>query len=562
MDASNVQPMIEPDAGQMLRHVEHLFGGDLDGCHNGKIELAWTDTDDGHLRHAAIYGTDELEELVERAVKENRIPGQNVYIGQALRRDDIPPFGRCNDKDFLALTTLYVDLDDDGVVATARTSYRHRGCPPTAVVVTGRHPHVRAQMLWRLETPERDAEVCRRQNEALADALDGDPKVTNPSRVMRLGGSIAWPTKPGRIIERTEFVTFDDDRPKVYYPGQLAKAFPDVDIAASPSPGGRTGNTPAAQHAATLDIGSEFEGVTVEACIATIRAGQQWHNNMVRLTGHWIARGWSDAEVIAAAEGLTLEGYTVDQTRREVVAMISGGRAKWNIANPAHEVKDASPPVLRATPLARLVFEELPSREWVVKRRLMRKFVSLLYGAGGLNKSSFTMQEAVGVALGRAINGETFTVKQAGRVWIYNNEDPIDELHRRLAAICINWSIDPRKLESRLFLDSGLERRLIVTKREHNIAVATPDVDGLISEIQRHGIDLLVVDPFVRVHQVDENDNPAIDMVVQQFSRIATQCNCCISLIHHGISLGWDSSSAIISPTFIIFSFKLGHVCP
>jgi len=37
---SNVQPMIEPDAGQMLRHLEHLFAGDLDGCHDGKVELA------------------------------------------------------------------------------------------------------------------------------------------------------------------------------------------------------------------------------------------------------------------------------------------------------------------------------------------------------------------------------------------------------------------------------------------------------------------------------------------------------------------------------------------
>jgi len=74
-------------------------------------------------------------------VSENRVPGQNVYVGQALRKADILPFGRCNDDDFLALTAFYVDLDDD-VLATARVNYHHRGCPPTAVVVTGRHPHV------------------------------------------------------------------------------------------------------------------------------------------------------------------------------------------------------------------------------------------------------------------------------------------------------------------------------------------------------------------------------------------------------------------------------------
>jgi hypothetical protein len=104
----------------MLRHLEHLFGGYLDGCHEGKVELAWTDGRDGKLRHAAIFDTDELDALVERAVQANRLPGQNVYVGQALRKPDIPPFGRCTDADFFALSAYYVDLDDD--VLTERCS--------------------------------------------------------------------------------------------------------------------------------------------------------------------------------------------------------------------------------------------------------------------------------------------------------------------------------------------------------------------------------------------------------------------------------------------------------
>jgi hypothetical protein len=204
---SNVQPMFEPDVAQMRRHVGHLFEGWLDGCHEGRIELAWTDAHDGKLRHALSFGTDELDELVGRAVLENRQQGQNVYIGQALRQPASAPFARGKDDDFFALTAFYVDIDD---TATASINYRNRGCPPTGIVVTGRHPHVRAQMLWRLESPERDAAACRQQNIALAHALDGDLSVVNPSRVLRLGGSIAWPTKEGRVIEKTEFLDFDD----------------------------------------------------------------------------------------------------------------------------------------------------------------------------------------------------------------------------------------------------------------------------------------------------------------------------------------------------------------
>ena len=33
-----------PNAADMRAHLEHLFGGYLDGYHDGLIELAWTDT--------------------------------------------------------------------------------------------------------------------------------------------------------------------------------------------------------------------------------------------------------------------------------------------------------------------------------------------------------------------------------------------------------------------------------------------------------------------------------------------------------------------------------------
>src|SRR5262245_12372133 len=333
---SNIQPMFEPDAAQMRRHVGHLFEGWLDGCHEGRVELAWTDARDGKLRHALSFGTDELDELVELAVQENRHQGQNVYIGQALRQPDSAS-GRGKDDDFFALTAFYVDIDDD-VTATASMNYRNRGCPPTGVVVTGRYPHVRAQMLWRLKSPVRDAAACRQQNFALAYALEGDVSVVNPSRVLRLGGSIAWPTKEGRVIERTEFLDFEDGRPKAYLPEQIARAFPPAQVPLSLTQGA-VDAAPKAR-ASTLTIGTTR--LSVEACIAAIRAGNHWHDHMLRLVGHWIARGWSDAEILTAAEPMTLSGYTVEGTRRDVARMIAGGRTKWRVPNPEPEIDPAA----------------------------------------------------------------------------------------------------------------------------------------------------------------------------------------------------------------------------
>jgi len=516
MNESNAQPLIEPDADQMLCHLEHLFGGDLDGCHDGRIELAWSEADDGSPRHAAIFNTDELEELVERAVKENRIPGRNVYVGQALRRDDIPPFGRCNDQDFLALTAFYVDLDDDGAVAAARAIYRDRGCLPTAVIVTGRHPHVRAQILWRLETPERDPDVCRRQNTALANALGGDAMVVNPSRVMRLGGSIAWPTKSGRIVEYTEFATFDDDRPKVYYPGQLAKAFPAVDGKPPSPPTAEAGKDPVAQQAPPLNIGSEFEGVTVEACLAAIRSGDQWHNNMVRLTAHWIARGWSDTEILTAAEALTLPGYAVQQTRIEVGKMLRAGRAKWNIASPEQIIEDDLPVPFRLLDWTadRYAGEARPIT-WLCEGTIPLASPVLLAAMGGLGKSYLAIDLALQIAVGVIGLGQPKTVLGGkvvaqGSAVVISAEDSFDAIHRRLNRIDpserrIN---DPQRLIIVPLADASGPQPLVAV--EAGVPAKTAFFQTLKTQLVAFAdLKLVVIDPLQAFVMADVNSDPA-----------------------------------------------------
>ena len=56
--------------------------------------------------------------------------------------------------------------------------------------------------------------------------------------------------------------------------------------------------------------------------------GINWHSNVLRLVGHMIANGAKDFEVHATTDILTLEGYTVAQTRKEVQSMVDGARQK------------------------------------------------------------------------------------------------------------------------------------------------------------------------------------------------------------------------------------------
>lgn len=554
---------LQPNADDMLAHLEHLFGGFLDGKHDGLVEIAWSDPHknaEGRypIWQAQLFGTDQLEDAVAFAVEKNVVPNQDVYVGAALRKPISAPFARGKKEDFYAAPLVFVDLDDDDAGAQAKT--RYRGCPPTCVVITGRTPNLRAQLWWRLEEPITDIPTLERQNKGLIANFSGDKSVFNADRVMRLAGSIAWPKKEKRVVERTELQTFQD-RPPVAL-GRLAKAFPPADVAApllthSPAPvahglaasfdaplrSGVAPPPPPAPRAGGLFGGMPVDGPTsAGALIAQARSGMNWHDAVLHLTGHLVGIGLPDSLILGLADHLTLPGYTVDQTRAELRTMIVGGRQKWNKPNvdPAFDpetgeiLQPGQEPTapLRARRIGTIPLVDLPQREWILGERLIRKFVTATLAAPGVGKSTLTMQEMVAVATGdQRLTGDA--VRVTGPTWIFNAEDPTDELIRRLAGIVRHFGLDPAVVGDRVFLNSGRDRRLIVARETDGNVVATPDVEALTEQIKENGIVAMTIDPFVRVHRVSENSNEAIDIVADLFAQVADRTGCAINLVHH-----------------------------
>lgn len=536
METTNVAPMLQPSAEQMRRHLHHLFGG-LDRAYDdAKIELAWTDGRDGRLRHAEIFTVSDLDRIASRAVEINRTPNQNVYIGQALRHPHTAPFGRGSDSDFYALTALYIDIDDD-VVATAARIYRARNCSPTAIVFTGRNPHPRAQILWRLDAPVHDPDLCRRLNVSLAKILFGDPSVVNPGRVLRLAGSIAWPRKDGRVLELTEFRENDAGGPTSYSVAAITDAFPDAQPELTPAPirkidQDNNAATPA-KPPGDLNIGTTT--LSVDACMSRIRSGDRWHDNMLRLVGHWIGRGWNDAEIAAAAEAMTLPGYTAAQTRRDVATMIAGGRAKWNAPNPSIAIDEkASPAVAPLEPafLDTLNIAMLPRRRWLLGRALLRGHLTLLVAPAGVGKSTHGIARAVALVTGRDITAEP--VHETVKAWVYNTEDDSDELKRRLGAAIQHHAIPFTEIRNRVALNSGADRPLLLARADKSgMVIRLPDVDACIAKIRENDIGVFIVDPFVETHEVNENSNEQIKVVAAMYREIARATNCAVLLVHH-----------------------------
>ncbi|PWL18841.1 ATPase [Falsochrobactrum shanghaiense] len=174
----------------------------------------------------------------------------------------------------------------------------------------------------------------------------------------------------------------------------------------------------------------------------------------------------------------------------------------------------------------------LPRREFAFGKHFIRKYVSVTVAPGGLGKTANSIVEALAMASGKALNG--IKPPKRMKVWLFNAEDPRDELERRIMAACIHFNLKQEDIEGHLFLDTGREQELVVAiDDKKGVKIQEPVVEAVVAAIKELGIDVMIVDPFVSTHQVNENDNGAIDKVAKLWAQIADHTNCAIDIVHH-----------------------------
>jgi len=201
-----------------------------------------------------------------------------------------------------------------------------------------------------------------------------------------------------------------------------------------------------------------------------------------------------------------------------------GRRLTFTKAKEARGIS-ATPFVLRDPAL-------IPQRDWLYGRHLARKFLSTTVAPGGVGKSSLVITEALAMASGQKLLGQWCA--RDLRVWLWNGEDPVDEMERRIAATAIYYELSAGDIAGRLFVDSGREMEIVLaTQTREGTAIAEPIVADMMRTIRTNRIDVVVIDPFVSSHRVTENDNNAIDRVAKTWGRIADETNCAVQLVHH-----------------------------
>jgi hypothetical protein len=173
-----------------------------------------------------------------------------------------------------------------------------------------------------------------------------------------------------------------------------------------------------------------------------------------------------------------------------------------------------------------------PPRGWLLGNTFCRTFLSSLIGAGGGGKTALRYAQALSLTTERELTGEH--VFQRARVLIVSLEDDANELRRRIRAARLHYNIPLSELDGCLWLAAVGAKggKLMVTDQRGRVV---PGELGAKIEaaVIAHNIDLVILDPFVKTHSVEENLNSAIDNVAQQITDLATKYNIAVDAPHH-----------------------------
>jgi hypothetical protein len=184
-------------------------------------------------------------------------------------------------------------------------------------------------------------------------------------------------------------------------------------------------------------------------------------------------------------------------------------------------------------------------RQWLISGQFCRSFLSGLVAPGDVGKTTLRLSQAVELATGHELLG--MRIYGRHKVLVLSFEDDRVELHRRLLAICKHHGIDPTELRGWLFcrdLNGGAKlAELDARGRKRQIG----KLDAMLRRaIARTGASLVILDPFVKTHALDENSNPDMDYVCSALIRIAQDCGVAVDSpahTHKGQIQGGDADA-------------------
>jgi len=158
--------------------------------------------------------------------------------------------------------------------------------------------------------------------------------------------------------------------------------------------------------------------------------------------------------------------------------------------------------------------------QWLVESLWAEEGVGIVGGAPKCCKSWLALDLALSVASGTPALG-TFAVPRAGPVLLFAAEDPPATVRSRLLGLARERGLELERLPIHVILSSSLRLDTAL------------DQGRLAETVGRYRPRLLVLDPFVRLHRIDENSALEVSGVLAYLRDLQRAHKVAVLVVHH-----------------------------
>jgi AAA domain len=175
--------------------------------------------------------------------------------------------------------------------------------------------------------------------------------------------------------------------------------------------------------------------------------------------------------------------------------------------------------LLPVEPAHRLAAHAAEQR-WLVTSLWSEQAVGIIGGEPKCCKSFLALDLAVSVAAGTDCL-RRFSVPRPGRVLLYAAEDALHIVRHRLEGICAAAGLALAKLDVQVITAPTLRLDLEADRKALNATIA------------KLGPRLLVLDPFVRLHRIDENASGEVAPLLAFLRELQRHHSLAVIVVHH-----------------------------
>ncbi len=184
---------------------------------------------------------------------------------------------------------------------------------------------------------------------------------------------------------------------------------------------------------------------------------------------------------------------------------------------------------LQVLQIADLPPEPIDRPAWLIDELWANEAVGIIGGAPKCCKTYLALEMALAVASGRPCLGR-FPVPQHGPVLLFAAEDSPLQVRARLLGLALARGVDFQSLP--VFLILAQQLRLDLSQDHARLAAA----------IEKHQPRLLVLDPFVRLHRLDENSAMEVSALLADLRALQRRFHLAVLLVHHTRKANGESS--------------------